>query len=72
MYPYRGNLRDKEKVNYLEITIHITSKIFIGDKHLSKVFVSKTSTNTLRTPVTLGTLRSFKLSGCKLIPNYNL
>ncbi len=39
--------------------------VLIGDKYFSKVFVSKSSTNTLRTPVTLGTLRSLKPSGCK-------
>uniref|UniRef100_UPI0026072917 transposase n=1 Tax=Crocosphaera sp. TaxID=2729996 RepID=UPI0026072917 len=30
--------------------------VLIGDKYFSKVFVSQSSTNTLRTPVTLGTL----------------
>jgi hypothetical protein len=32
--------------------------VLIGDKYFSRVFVSKSSPNTLRTPVTLGTLRS--------------
>jgi putative transposase len=39
--------------------------VLVGDKYFSRVFVSKSSTNTLRTPVCLGTLRSLKLSGCK-------
>ena len=39
--------------------------VLIGDKYFSRVFVSKSSTNTLRTPVTLETLRSLKASGWK-------
>ncbi len=39
--------------------------VLIGDKYFSRVFVSERSTNTLRTPVTLGTLRSLEPSGCK-------
>jgi IS605 OrfB family transposase len=39
--------------------------VLIGDKYFSRVFVSESSPNTLRTPVTLGTLRSLKTSGCK-------
>lgn len=36
--------------------------VLIGDKHFSRVFVSESSPNTLRTPVTLGTLRSLNAS----------
>jgi IS605 OrfB family transposase len=36
--------------------------VLIGDKYFSRVFVSQSSTNTLRTPVTLGTLRSLATS----------
>ena len=32
---------------------------------VNKVFISQSSTNTLRTPVCLGTLRSLKTSGCQ-------
>lgn len=36
--------------------------VLIGDQYFSRVFVSKSSPNTLRTPVTLGTLRSLNVS----------
>ncbi len=36
--------------------------VLIGDKYFSRVFVSKSSTNTLRTPVTLESLRSLPTS----------
>ena len=36
--------------------------IIIGDKHFSRVFVGESSNGTLRTPVTLGTLRSLSAS----------
>ncbi|ACB49462.1 unknown [Crocosphaera subtropica ATCC 51142] len=39
--------------------------VLIGDKYFSRVFVSESPTNTLRTPITLGTLRGLKSSGCK-------
>ncbi|MCC5667289.1 IS200/IS605 family accessory protein TnpB-related protein [Nostoc sp. CHAB 5784] len=36
--------------------------LIIGDKHFSRVFVGKSSNDTLRTPVTLGTLRNLLVS----------
>jgi IS605 OrfB family transposase len=36
--------------------------VLIGDKYFSRVFVSESSPNTLRTPITLGTLRSLATS----------
>ncbi len=39
--------------------------VLIGDQYFSRVFVSESPTNTLRTPITLGTLRSLEPSGCK-------
>lgn len=44
--------------------------IIVGDQHFSRVFVGKSSNDTLRTPVTLGTLRSLNAS-CERIPNYS-
>ncbi|MEG3973275.1 IS200/IS605 family accessory protein TnpB-related protein [Microcoleus sp. herbarium8] len=43
--------------------------IIVADKHFSRVFEGKSSPGTLRTPVTLGTLRSLELQGAG-IPNY--
>lgn len=43
--------------------------VIVGDKHFSRVFVGKSSNGTLRTPVTLGTLRELSFSA--RIPNYN-
>lgn len=36
--------------------------VILGDKHFSRVFVGKSSNDTLRTPVTLGTLRDLMVS----------
>ncbi len=36
--------------------------LIVGDKHFSRVFIGKSSKNTLRTPVTLETLRNLEVS----------
>ncbi|WP_219930047.1 hypothetical protein [Nostoc commune] len=36
--------------------------LIVGDKHFSRVFVGKSSNDTLRTPVTLDTLRNLRVS----------